>query len=157
DAAPVTRTITASVQLNPPPFTFVSLNPSCDNHTLVVRLGGNLHVGNNVYVNSCSTADGFDLFGTNGTFEVSCAFSTDPNCPASGLTISTFGGWETHNNDIVIENGVTCVPQPPGTTKVAPPDPSPPWPGCPLTGQPLVIDPLQGQVAPPVQGTPAWS
>src|SRR5262245_16514455 len=32
-AANVSRTVTAKLQLNPPQFTFVSLNPSCDNHT----------------------------------------------------------------------------------------------------------------------------
>jgi FlaG/FlaF family flagellin (archaellin) len=117
--ADVSRTITAKVLLNPPPFTFVSLNPSCDNHTLVVRLGGRLKVASNVYVNSCSPSDGFDLFGA-GSFI------------APG--ISTFGGWETHDGSTVTvgtDTDPVCQPLPAGTTKVAPPDPTPAWPHCP--------------------------
>ena len=65
------------MKLNPPPFTFVSLNPGCDHHTLVIKTGGHLKVSSNVYVNSCSDDDGFDLFGDGGTFEVYC-FPTAP-------------------------------------------------------------------------------
>jgi hypothetical protein len=135
----ITRTVSAKIQVNAPPYNFVSLNQSCDNHTLLVQLGGHLTVTDPVYVNSCSTADGFDLFGTGGNL--------------SAPSISTVGGWETHNGSTVTVNGVTCVPQPAGTTQVSAPST---WTGCPLTGQPILADPLAGQVTTPTLGAPAW-
>jgi hypothetical protein len=137
--SPVTRTLTAKIQVNAPPYTFVSLNTSCDNHTLLVQVGGHLTVTDPVYVNSCNNNDGFDEFGAGGNI--------------SAPSISTVGGWETHNNDTVTVNGVTCVPQPPGTTQVSA---GQTWTGCPLTNQPLLPDPLAGQVVTPTLGSPAW-
>jgi hypothetical protein len=75
-----TRTASAKIQVNAPPYIFVSLNQPYDNHTLLVQLGGHLTVTDPVYVNSCSTANGFDLFGTGGNL--------------SAPSISTVGGWE---------------------------------------------------------------
>ena len=52
------------------------------------------------------------------------------------LSISTFGGWETHDDSVVIINGVTCVPLPLGTTKIEGPDPDPPVARLPRRSSP---------------------
>jgi Tfp pilus assembly protein PilX len=99
----VTRTITAQVRINPPGYSFVSFNQSCDNHTLLIKLGGKLTVSNAMYINSCSGdvsqgfthGDAFDIFGSGGQL-------IDP------ADIIVHGGWETHNGDTVTIAGVTC-------------------------------------------------
>jgi Flp pilus assembly protein TadG len=86
----------------PPPYSFVSLNASDKNHTLLVKLGGQLTVTNNIYVNSSnldngstSLGDAFDIFGLRG------------NISAPGIFVH--GGWETHDNDTVTVNNILCV------------------------------------------------
>ena len=84
---------------------FCSLNNSSDNHTLVLKNSATLRVDGDIYVNStnggytpgiCSTSgykvcgDGFDIFGAGGSI--------------SAKTISTVGGWETHNANIATAN-----------------------------------------------------
>jgi hypothetical protein len=130
------RAVAGVVPGQPPPYTFVSLNNerSCPNHTLVVRLGGLLTVTNNVYVNSCSDHDGFDLFGPGGNL--------------SAPDIRTHGGWETHDRDTVTVGGTLCTLGP----HVSPPQTAD---GCPLTGQPVLADPFAGKIPIPKLGSPA--
>ena len=120
----------------PPPYSFVALNPSCDNHTLVIRLGGILTVTNQIFVNSCSAGDGFDVFGAGGEIR-------DP------VDILTHGGWETHDLDLVKvglqPDGVTYYQCPYDTAMpgVLPNTAIPPWvAGCPHVGLPIVNDPF---------------
>jgi hypothetical protein len=119
-----------------PQYTFASLNSeaSCNHHTLVVRLGGQLTVTNTVYVNSCSDDDGFDLFGPGGNL--------------SAPEIRTHGGWETHDNDTVTIpiGSTTCQLGP----KVVPPATAP---HCPITGQPILADPFGNNVPRPSLGS----
>src|SRR4051795_10826147 len=52
----------AAVQIVAPPYTFASLNSTCEKHALIVTLGGQLTVTNGIYVNSCDNGhDAFDV------------------------------------------------------------------------------------------------
>jgi hypothetical protein len=137
-SANVTRTATATIQLNgnPPPYSFVALNGSCDPHTLTVNSSGTLVVTSNMYINSCNANhDGFDVFGAGGSI--------------SSPDIRVVGGWETHNGDIVTVNGTACP-------ILAANPPQSPITGCPLVGQPVLADPFAGQInAPSLDGTGA--
>jgi Tfp pilus assembly protein PilX len=133
-ASPVTRTITQTVTATPPPYTFVSLENSCENHTLLIQSSGQLNVTNAMYINSCSNSDGFDIFGTGGNI-------SDP------AGIKTVGGWETHNGDTVTANGTLCP-----LSTASPPDATT---GCPVTGQPVLADPFAGKLTAPTLGGPA--
>jgi hypothetical protein len=118
----------------PPPYTFASLNTSCDNHTLVIRSGGNLTVTNAMYINSCnSPQDAFDIFGTGGKI-------TDL------VNIFVHGGWETHNASTVwVGNPPTQCPLAHSVAPLTNPQPA----GCPKTGQPVLADPFAGKINPP--------
>jgi hypothetical protein len=136
-ASALTRTITETMTLTPPPYSFVALNTSCDNHTLLVETGGDLTVTNAMYVNSCnSPSDAFDIFGTGGNI-------SDP------AGIKVVGGWETHNGSTVTANGTLC----PLSNSSAPITATQPA-GCPVTGQPVLADPL-ASVSAPALGSPA--
>jgi Flp pilus assembly protein TadG len=109
------------------PCNFCSLNDTNDNHTLVLKNGATLRVDGEIYVNSasggnsggCTTSawkvcgDGFDVFGAGGYI--------------SAKTISTVGGWETHDLNIATAdslaqlNGADCPqhPNPPSQTQTA--------------------------------------
>jgi len=116
----------------PPNITFASLNESCENHTLVIRLGGRLTVTNKMYIDSgngsgsgCGTnthGDAFDIFGEKGEL-------IDP------VDILVHGGWETHEHNTVTVAGTLCPLEFAGT--------STPWqPGCPHVNQPVQPDPF---------------
>ena len=104
---------------------FCSLNNTNKNHTLVLNNSATLRVDGDIYVNSqsggytpnvCSPlakykvcGDGFDIFGAGGYI--------------SAKTISTVGGWETHDQNIATADslapGCTEHPQPPSQTQTA--------------------------------------
>jgi hypothetical protein len=140
-AAPVTRTLFANVVVPAPPYSFVSLNTACEKHTLTIRSSGVLNVTNAMYTNSCDMShDAFDVFGTGGSI--------------AAPDIRVVGGWETHDGNPVIVNGVTCpllednppaIGTPPATTPA----------GCPLMGQPVLADPFVSVPAPALGATPA--
>jgi len=145
----VTRTITQTATITPPPFNFVALDTGCDVHTLIVDSSGLLTVTNSIYVNSCNGTvqnqkpDAFDIFGSGGNI--------------SAPSIGVVGGWETDggnypNTDTVTVNGILC-PLAKGNLPLASPQPT----GCPATGQPAIGDPLAGKVSPPTLGSAACS
>jgi Tfp pilus assembly protein PilX len=138
-AAALTRTLTQTATITPPPYSFVALNTSCDNHTLLVETGGNLTVTNAMYIDSCnSPQDAFDIFGAGGNI-------TDP----AGITV--VGGWETHNGSTVTVKGTQC----PLSNSSAPITATQPA-GCPVTGQAVLPDPLAPKLTTsPALGTPA--
>jgi hypothetical protein len=135
----ITRTLQASAQIDPPPYSFASLNSNCDQHSLVVRSSGTLTVNNTLYVNSCnSPSDAFDVFGPGGNI--------------SAPDIRVVGGWETHNGDTVTVGGVTCSL----SKSVAPLTATQPA-GCPKTGQTAIGDPFAGKLTAPTLGAAACS
>jgi hypothetical protein len=120
----------------PPPYNFVSLNPACEKHTLLVKLGGQLKVTGAMYVDSCNSPDdGFDIFGTGGNI--------------AAPDIRVVGGWETHDGSTVTVNGITCslIDSKSGTSPA----------GCPKIGQSLLADPFAGKMTTPTLGGPACS
>ncbi len=135
----VTRTITQTATITPPPYSFVALNTSCDNHTLLVETGGQLTVTNAMYIDSCnSPQDAFDIFGAGGNI-------TDP------VGITVVGGWETHDGSTVTAKGTQC-PLSNSTTPLTATQPA----GCPVTGQSVLADPLAPKLTTtPTLGTPA--
>ncbi len=77
----------------PPPITFAALEntAACDNHTLLIKLGGVLTVNQSIYVNSCNVPqDAFDVF--NGGKIIA-------------PSIIVHGGWETHDGSTVWTTG----------------------------------------------------
>ena len=147
----ITRTLTQSGTLTPPPYNFVALDTGCDVHTLIVDSSGQLNVTNKMFINSCNGVqfgvkpDAFDIFGTSGHGNISAPF------------IGVVGGWETDggvtpNSHTVTVNGITC-PLAKGNNPVTSSQPT----GCPLTGQAAIGDPLAGKVTPPTLGSPACS
>ena len=107
---------------------FCAINDTNSNHTLVLKNGATLRVDGDIYVNSasggytpgsCGTSgwkvcgDGFDVFGTGGYI--------------SARTISTNGGWETHDLNIATADGLATLngspcpehPNPPSQTQTA--------------------------------------
>ncbi len=134
----VSRTLSQTATITPPPYSFVALNTSCDNHTLLVETGGQLTVTNKMYIDSCnSPQDAFDIFGTGGNI-------SDP------AGIKVVGGWETHNASTVTVNGTLC----PLSNSSAPLTATQPA-GCPITGQPVLPDPLASKLSTtPTLGTP---
>jgi len=134
----VTKSAYAAVQIVAPPYTFASLNNSCDKHTLIITLGGQLTVTNGIYVNSCNSGnDAFDVKGAGGVI--------------AAPTIQVVGGWERANGDLVKVNGVSC-----SLLSDNPPDPSPPT-GCPSVGQPVISDPYATKLTAPTLGSPMCS
>ena len=105
--------------------TFCSLNNSNNNHTLVLKNSATLRVDGDIYVNSTSggytpgvcnpltrfkaCGDGFDVFGAGGY--------------VSAKTITTVGGWETHDKNIAWADeriaGCTEWPNPPMQLKTS--------------------------------------
>ncbi len=145
----ITRTLTQSGTLTPPPYNFVALDTGCDVHTLIVDSSGQLNVTNKMFINSCNGVqvgvkpDAFDIFGTAGNGNISAPF------------IGVVGGWETDggvtpNTHTVTVNGIKC-PLAKGNNPVSSAQPT----GCPLTGQAAIGDPLAGKVTPPTVGSPA--
>jgi hypothetical protein len=138
------RAVGGLVSANPPPFNFVSLNNTCENHTLLVRLGGQLTVTSGIYVNSCSSStrvdgthykgDGFDIFGAGGNI-------TAPS-------IQVVGGWETHDNDTV----TISPPPPPFVPPCNPPTQGNDPTHCPQITQPVLGDPFAGKIPAPALG-----
>jgi len=134
-ASQITRTLYASVTVPVPPYSFVQLDDTCDKHELVIRSSGTLDVRNAIYTNSCNAShDAFDIFGTGGTIK-----SPD---------IRVVGGWETHDGNDVIVNGVTCplLNANPPLADVA---------GCPKMGQPVLTDPFKTLTGPNLGSSPA--
>ncbi len=130
------RAVAGPGQGSPPPYNFVALNPACENHTLLVKLGGQLTVNGGIYTDSCNSPDdAFDIFGTGGNI-------TAPD-------IRVVGGWETHDNSTVTVNGITCAlaDSKNGTSPA----------GCPQIHQPLLVDPFAGKVTTPTLSAPACS
>jgi Tfp pilus assembly protein PilX len=134
----LTRTITQTARITPPPYNFVALNTSCDNHTLLVETSGQLTVTNKMYIDSCNSPnDAFDIFGAGGNI--------------SAPDIKVVGGWETHNGSTVTVNGTVC-----SLSNSSAPITNAQPAGCPTTGQPVLADPLAGKVSPPtLSATPA--
>ena len=105
--------------------TFCSLNNSNNNHTLVLKNAATLRVDGEIYVNSRSggytpgtcnpltrfkvCGDGFDVFGAGGY--------------VSAKTITTVGGWETHDKNIAWADemiaGCAEWPNPPAQLKTS--------------------------------------
>jgi Tfp pilus assembly protein PilX len=136
----VIRTLTQTATITPPPYNFVALNTTCDNHTLLVETGGQLTVTNAMYIDSCNNPnDAFDIFGTGGNI-------TDP------AGIKVVGGWETHDGSTVSVSGTVCPLASSQNTY-----PSTQTAGCPTIGQPVLADPLAGKLttAPPLSPTGA--
>jgi hypothetical protein len=132
----VTRTISQTATITPPPYNFVSLNTSCDNHTLLVEASGQLTVTNAMYIDSCnSPQDAFDIFGAGGNI-------SDP------AGIKVVGGWETHNGDTVSVNGHQC-PLSNSATPLTSSTANDWSSGCPTTGQPVLADPLASKLTTP--------
>lgn len=128
----------------PPSISFAALNKSCQNHTLLVKLSGQLTVQNAIYVNSCNAPkDAFDIFGAGGNI--------------SAPAINVVGGWETHDGSTVTVNGQNCGVSDGSSYYVAPPATSTTPSGCPATGQNLLIDPFKGKIVAPQDGAPAWT
>jgi hypothetical protein len=150
------RAVGAITAGTPPPITFAALDDaaSCDKHTLLVKLGGNLVVDSGIYVNSCSAGDAFDIFGGGSI---------------SAPKIETNGGWESHNSSSVyVPVGTVCsFPRNAGGTDWhitnATAGYKPTRPGCPDVGIPPITDPFAafppvptlgpGNVGPPVSIT----
>jgi Flp pilus assembly protein TadG len=132
---------------------FCSLNNTSQNHTLVLKNSATLRVDGDIYVNStnggttpgvCATSgwkvcgDAFDVFGTGGTI--------------SAKTIAVVGGWETHDQNIAVADGLA-----PGCAE----DPQPPsqlqWSNV-CIHMPVLADPLNdparpgSAIAPPTAG-----
>src|SRR5262249_5230386 len=137
-ASNVTRTLKASVQLTgAPQYTFVSLNSSCDNHTLLIKSSGQLTVTNTIYVNSCnSLRDAFDIKGSSGNL--------------SAPDIRVVGGWEKSTGTSVTVNGTSC-----SLSSSSAPLTAPQPAGCPSVGQTAIADPFAGHIATPALGSPA--
>jgi hypothetical protein len=132
------------------PYNFVSLRDDCQQHTLLVDLGGTLTVNGGVYVNSgngdlkgpggvkvgCGNeskggpgyGDGFDIFGVGGKI--------------TAQKMMVRGGWETHNNDLVCLPAGCC--QPIGACTATP-----------SINQPVLPDPLASLAAPDLTAYPA--
>jgi Tfp pilus assembly protein PilX len=137
NASTITRTLSETATITPPPYNFVALNTSCDNHTLLVESSGQLNVTNAMYIDSCnSPQDAFDIFGTGGNI--------------AAPSIEVVGGWETHNGSTVTVNGTVCSL----SSSSAPITNTQPA-GCPVTGRPVLPDPLASKVTTPTLGTPA--
>ncbi len=131
----VTRKLGAAVQIVAPPYTFASLNSTCEKHALIVTLGGQLTVTNGIYVNSCDSGhDAFDVKGSGGTI--------------SAPSINVVGGWETGSGNFVKVNGVTCSLQ-----NANPPQS--PVAGCPTVGSPVIADPYATKLTAPTPGAAA--
>jgi Tfp pilus assembly protein PilX len=131
----VTRRLGAAVQIVAPPYTFASLASTCEKHSLVITLGGNLTVTNGIYVNSCDSGhDAFDVKGSAASI--------------AAPTINVVGGWETGSGNLVKVNGITC-----SLSNDNPPDPSPPA-GCPTVGAPVITDPYATKLSAPALGSP---
>ena len=134
----INRTLYGSAVIAAPPYSFVSLDSLCDKHTLTIRSSGHLTVTNAMYVNACDMAhDAFDVFGTGGWIKAP--------------SIEVVGGWETHDGNDVIVNGITCP-----LVNANPPalgNPGTPTAGCPIMGKPVLADPFVN-VAAPALGTP---
>lgn len=124
----------------PPPFSFVALNTSCDNHTLILQVGGRLAVTSGIYVNSCNDHDGFDIKGDKDTNKGEL---TAP-------VIQLVGGWEVYDPATVVRvgSGANC-PIPPEEYRVGI-DPS--GGPCPEMGMPILDDPFDGKIALPQLG-----
>src|SRR5581483_8980757 len=66
-ASAISRTLTQTATIVPPPYNFVALDTGCDVHTLIVDSSGQLNVTNAIYVNSCNgiptgqKPDAFDI------------------------------------------------------------------------------------------------
>jgi hypothetical protein len=123
----------------PPPYSFVALNDGSENHTLLVKSGGDLTVENAIYVNSSNGHDAFDIKGTGGSI--------------TAQMIYTVGGWETEDASTIklTLGGTVCTT--PGRQVTAP------WTarGCPVTGVTPLADPFAGKIALPALGAPACS
>ena len=128
------------------PCNFCSLNASNQNHTLLLQNSATLRVDGEIYVDSSNggttdpcnlnqwnvCGDAFDIFGPGGSI--------------SAKTISTVGGWETHNNNIATAdqldtvNGAPCpeYPNPPAQTQTA----------NVCIHMPVLVDPLDNPASP---------
>ena len=96
---------------------FCSLDNSADNHTLLLKNSASLRVDGDIYVNSSSggisdpcalddykvCGDGFDVFSDKNFTGTSYI---------SAKTISTVGGWETHNQNLATADGYAQVGSP---------------------------------------------
>ena len=133
----ISRTLTQTATIVPPPYNFVALDTGCDVHTLIVDSSGQLNVTNAIYVNSCNgiptgqKPDAFDIFDGGGS-----------GGNISAPSIQVVGGWETDagntpNPDTVTVNGTRCALAK-GNNPVTSSQPS----SCPQTGQPVVPDPF---------------
>ncbi|MEI7761386.1 MAG: pilus assembly protein TadG-related protein [Thermoleophilia bacterium] len=124
-----------------PPYTFVALNSSSDNHTLIIQTSGQLVSASGIYVNSSNPDDGFDIKGTVGLI-------TAPR-------INTVGGWEVYATSTQVRVGNTLCPVPPLEYSYSGPgnaSNSAQTPGCPTTGSPVLADPFGDRIPLPILG-----
>jgi Tfp pilus assembly protein PilX len=137
NATAISRTLSQTATIVPPPYNFVALDTGCDVHTLIVDSSGQLNVTNAIYVNSCNgiptgqKPDAFDIF---------AGGSSGGNISAPSIQV--VGGWETDggntpNPDTVTVKGVRCSLAK-GNNPVTSAQPA----SCPQTGQPVVPDPF---------------
>ena len=144
----ITRTLTQSGTLTPPPYNFVALDTGCDVHTLIVDSSGQLNVTNKMFINSCNGVQvGREARRVRHLRHVRAR----QHLRAVHRVV---GGWETDggvtpNTHTVTVNGIQC-PLAKGNNPVTSAQPT----GCPLTGQAAIGDPLAGKVTPPTVGSP---
>lgn len=146
---------------------FCSLNNSNKNHTLVLKNGATLRVDGDIYVNSTNggtaaadcddskelknffvCGDGFDVFGDGGLI--------------SAQTISVVGGWETHDQNPTVADGLAKLGGSPCPLHPDPPSQVAPWlPSNVCIHMPSIADPLNDSAnpknivaVPPVVGRP---
>jgi hypothetical protein len=159
----------------PPPYTFLSLNHSCDNHTLKIESSGHLTVDNNIYTDSengnpnppCKSTghDAFDVFNSSA-FNNCTGVQCGGYIAAPGIFVA--GGWESHAGEgsVVVGNEPCVLPGGekeynsnnnayPGKGEIPSSAANPPPKGCPWIDQPQVRNPFAGKVPAPKQGSPA--
>jgi len=143
---------------------FCSLNNTKDGHTILLQNGASLRVDGDIYTNSyngcvgTSTVNGLVQCNDGSTCALKSwkvcgdgfdVFGTPPSPPAyiSARTISVVGGWETHDENIVIADSRNA---PPART-ACPYSPNPPLQGIAsdvCIHMPPIVDPFKGVTAP---------
>ena len=136
---------------------FCSLNHSTDNHTLLLQNGATLRVDGDINVNSsnggpgpaCAVSkwqvcgDGFDIFGS----------PANPPAYISAKTISVTGGWETHDNNVVVADApltpdYSTIPPTYSTCPQHPNPPSQTQTSNVCIHEPAITDPLNDPAHP---------
>jgi hypothetical protein len=113
------RAVAGITSGQPPPFTFVTFDSACENHTLLIRNSGALGVNQNIYDDAaCGPAhDAFDLFGPGGTITAPDIFTRTPgwedNTTTTGHTIFLHGQLPPNGNACPYKNSTIAGAVPP--------------------------------------------